>query len=341
VTRVMSKKFFGKVVVGAALGGASLLVFAPGMAMADNAPYGADGKHEDGRIFTKPHVVKAGEEAKIVEICTSVQEYPWVWSKPTGKIKLKPVHGDKEEGDKKDYKSEEDYDAYEEDKETYKHDKEYQEYKEYKDYLEYKRYKEKDKDDEYKAPEETGPAEPAEPAEPAPDGSWKPADPSASASPEPDGSAAPAQRPDQYQAPEGQAAPDASQAPEGHAAPDASQAPEVVPPRTRARRTRATRRPGRTRTTRPRTRARRTRTTRRPGKTRTTRPRTTARRTRTTRRPGKTRTTRPRTTASGTRRTPRNPRRWPVSSPTGPASRSLGTPSPATTSSRGRAARVS
>ncbi|RIV36578.1 hypothetical protein [Micromonospora radicis] len=82
----MAKKMLGKVVAGAALGGASLLVFAPGVAFADGQP------HEDeGKVFAKPHAAKPGEEIKLVEVCPSPQENPFVWSKVTGKVKLEPA----------------------------------------------------------------------------------------------------------------------------------------------------------------------------------------------------------------------------------------------------------
>ncbi|WBB66753.1 hypothetical protein [Micromonospora sp. WMMD812] len=93
----MAKKMLGKVVAGAALGGASLLVFAPGIAFADGHH---DGKDKDGKVLAKPHVVKAGEEVKLLEICSEKQEHAFVWSKVTGKVELKPVKDD--HGDKRD-----------------------------------------------------------------------------------------------------------------------------------------------------------------------------------------------------------------------------------------------
>ncbi|MGW3603040.1 hypothetical protein ACWD5O_09575, partial [Micromonospora sp. NPDC005161] len=93
MTQVMAKKMLGKVVAGAALGGAALLVFTPGIASADGHHDG--GKDRDGKVFAKPHVVKAGEEVKLLEICPDRQEHAFVWSKVTGKVKLKPVHDDK------------------------------------------------------------------------------------------------------------------------------------------------------------------------------------------------------------------------------------------------------
>ncbi|MDG4795917.1 hypothetical protein [Micromonospora sp. WMMD1082] len=85
----MANKMLGKVVAGAALGGASLLVFAPGVAFADGQPH-----KDEGKVFAKPHAVKAGEEVKLVQICTEPQEQPFVWSKVTGKVKLKPADKD-------------------------------------------------------------------------------------------------------------------------------------------------------------------------------------------------------------------------------------------------------
>ncbi|MGC4771138.1 hypothetical protein ACLQ25_19455 [Micromonospora sp. DT44] len=87
----MAKKMLGKVVAGAALGGASLLVFAPGIAF-------ADGHHdEDGKVYAKPHIVKAGDEVKLLEICPDRQEHAYVWSKVTGKVKLEPARDDRGE----------------------------------------------------------------------------------------------------------------------------------------------------------------------------------------------------------------------------------------------------
>ncbi len=81
----MANKMLGKVVAGAALGGASLLVFTPGIAF-------ADGHHGDeGKVFAKPHVVKPGHEVKLLQVCEKPQEHAYVWSKVTGKVKLKPV----------------------------------------------------------------------------------------------------------------------------------------------------------------------------------------------------------------------------------------------------------
>ncbi|MEV4465353.1 hypothetical protein AB0J51_17240 [Micromonospora echinofusca] len=83
----MANKMLGKVVAGAALGGASLLVFTPGIAL-------ADGHHEDeGKVYAKPHVVKAGDTVKLLEVCPEPQEHAYVWSKVTGKVKLKPAEG--------------------------------------------------------------------------------------------------------------------------------------------------------------------------------------------------------------------------------------------------------
>ncbi|MDT0529958.1 hypothetical protein RM555_13265 [Micromonospora sp. DSM 115977] len=83
----MANKMLGKVVAGAALGGASLLVFTPGIAF-------ADGHHDDeGKVYAKPHVVRAGETVKLLEVCPDRQEHAFVWSKVTGKVKLKPAEG--------------------------------------------------------------------------------------------------------------------------------------------------------------------------------------------------------------------------------------------------------
>ncbi|MFY1588878.1 hypothetical protein ACN267_30805 [Micromonospora sp. WMMD734] len=90
----MANKMLGKVVAGAALGGASLLVFTPGIAFADGHH---DGESRDGKVFAKPHVVKPGEEVKLIEICPEAQEHAFVWSKVTGKVKLRPADGRGEE----------------------------------------------------------------------------------------------------------------------------------------------------------------------------------------------------------------------------------------------------
>ncbi|MFF5224791.1 hypothetical protein ACFY21_26875, partial [Micromonospora sp. NPDC000212] len=90
----MAKKMLGKVVAGAALGGASLLVFTPGIAFADGHH---DGEDRDGKVIAKPHVVKPGDEVKLLEICPEPQEHAYVWSKVTGKVDLKPAREDKGE----------------------------------------------------------------------------------------------------------------------------------------------------------------------------------------------------------------------------------------------------
>ncbi|GAA3766533.1 hypothetical protein GCM10022379_37980 [Micromonospora maritima] len=90
MTLVMAKKMLGKVVAGAALGGAGLLVFTPGMAYA--------GGHDEGKVIAKPHVVKAGDTVELLEICSEPQEHASVWSKVTGKVDLHPAR-DGEHGD--------------------------------------------------------------------------------------------------------------------------------------------------------------------------------------------------------------------------------------------------
>ncbi|GIJ24376.1 hypothetical protein [Micromonospora lutea] len=92
----MAKNMLGKVVAGAALGSASLLVFAPGVAYADGQP-GTD----EGKVYAKPHAVKAGEEVKLVQICHESQEQAFVWSKVTGKVKLKAAQDRDSRGDHK------------------------------------------------------------------------------------------------------------------------------------------------------------------------------------------------------------------------------------------------
>ncbi|MBM0240028.1 hypothetical protein JNW88_28210, partial [Micromonospora sp. ATA32] len=102
----MAKKMLGKVVAGAALGGASLLVFTPGIAFADG--HGHDGEDRDGKVFAKPHVVRAGDEVKLLEICPEPQEHAFVWSKVTGKVELKEVREDRGDDKGKDERGQKD-----------------------------------------------------------------------------------------------------------------------------------------------------------------------------------------------------------------------------------------
>ncbi|MEV0153286.1 hypothetical protein AB0H57_06020 [Micromonospora sp. NPDC050686] len=113
----MAKKMLGKVVAGAALGGASLLVFSPGFAFADGGHH--DGEDRDGKVFAKPHVVKAGDKVELTEICSKEQEHAFVWSKVTGKVKLHEARdgeGDWRDKDKGDWRDEEKGDRRDEDK---------------------------------------------------------------------------------------------------------------------------------------------------------------------------------------------------------------------------------
>ncbi len=82
----MAKKLLGKVVAGAALGGASLLVCAPGIAVADDHHRG-----DEGKVQAKPHAVEAGHEVKLLQFCPTPQEHAYVWSKVTGKVPLRPA----------------------------------------------------------------------------------------------------------------------------------------------------------------------------------------------------------------------------------------------------------
>ncbi|PWU61017.1 hypothetical protein DLE60_07900 [Micromonospora globispora] len=87
----MANKMLGKVVAGAALGGASLLVFNPAMTY-------AAGHHEgEGKVLVKPDAVKPGDHVKLLESCPEAQEHAAVWSKVTGEVNLNPVH--EEHGD--------------------------------------------------------------------------------------------------------------------------------------------------------------------------------------------------------------------------------------------------
>ncbi|MGC1211030.1 MAG: hypothetical protein WA890_07155 [Micromonospora sp.] len=83
----MAGKLLGKVVAGAALGGASLLVFTPATA------YAAGHHDEDeGKVVAQPHAVRPGDHVKLLETCPEAHEDSFVWSKVTGKAALKPVH---------------------------------------------------------------------------------------------------------------------------------------------------------------------------------------------------------------------------------------------------------
>lgn len=90
----MADRMLGKVVAGAALGGAALVGFTPAMAY-------AGGQHEDdGTVIARPDAVKPGDAVKLLEICPSPQEHAFVWSKITGRVQLQPArddHGDVED----------------------------------------------------------------------------------------------------------------------------------------------------------------------------------------------------------------------------------------------------
>ncbi|MBE1484695.1 hypothetical protein [Plantactinospora soyae] len=204
----MSKKFLGKVIAGAALGGASLLVWAPSTALADGG-YHPDGyqKHDSGRVFAKPEVAKPGQEVKFIEVCSEPQQHAWLWSKVTGKVDLAPKdHKEGYEADKKAEESKGGWDdggkkpeespehaakpgdpgSHESSGEEYKKEREYQEflkYKEQQEYLEYRRYKEKSAPAENGAPRTEGApsAEEGAPAAPGPSAGAVPAPPSPSA----------------------------------------------------------------------------------------------------------------------------------------------------------------
>ncbi|MBF9131012.1 hypothetical protein I0C86_18905 [Plantactinospora sp. S1510] len=84
----MSSKLL-KVMAGAGLGAAALLICAPGTALADDAPPGHE--YNKGYIYTEPKGVKPGHKFKILLKCEHPVQRPWVWSKITGKLWLKPV----------------------------------------------------------------------------------------------------------------------------------------------------------------------------------------------------------------------------------------------------------
>ncbi|MGX7676033.1 hypothetical protein [Plantactinospora sp. DSM 117369] len=84
----MSRKLLGKVMAGAGIGAASLLVCAPGTALADDAQ---PERKNSGHIYTVPKGVKPGHKFKIILKCEHSVERAWVSSKITGKLWLKPV----------------------------------------------------------------------------------------------------------------------------------------------------------------------------------------------------------------------------------------------------------
>ncbi|MEQ4301391.1 hypothetical protein ABNF97_08370 [Plantactinospora sp. B6F1] len=87
----MSRKLLGKVLAGAGIGAASLLICAPGTALADDAP---NGWEREGHIHTVPKGVKPGHKFKIILKCDHPVERAWVSSKVTGKLWLKPLAED-------------------------------------------------------------------------------------------------------------------------------------------------------------------------------------------------------------------------------------------------------
>ncbi|MFC6022360.1 hypothetical protein ACFP2T_40165 [Plantactinospora solaniradicis] len=94
----MSSKLLGKVLAGAGLGAASLLICTPGTALADGG--GPGHEYDKGHIYTEPKGVKPGHKFKIYLECEHPVRKPWVSSKITGKIWLKPVeeNGEREPG---------------------------------------------------------------------------------------------------------------------------------------------------------------------------------------------------------------------------------------------------
>ncbi|MDG4789536.1 hypothetical protein O7626_27045 [Micromonospora sp. WMMD1102] len=87
----MSKKFLGRMIAGAALGGTSLLVFSPSAALADGGHH-SEGYQKDssGHAFAKPAAVRPGGTVELVEVCTEAQQHAWLWSRVTGKVDLIP-----------------------------------------------------------------------------------------------------------------------------------------------------------------------------------------------------------------------------------------------------------
>ncbi|MBO4210856.1 hypothetical protein GSF22_33425, partial [Micromonospora echinofusca] len=94
----MSKKFLGRVIAGAALGGAALfgVPTVAAAAQADGPPQ-ADGRqhergaHQHGHLRTWPVTVSPGQRAKLFMICHTPQRHPWAWSSVTGRLRLKPL----------------------------------------------------------------------------------------------------------------------------------------------------------------------------------------------------------------------------------------------------------
>lgn len=85
----MNSRLLGRVMVGAVLGTLALLGHAPGAALADTGAPEED--QRTGRIQTEPKGVKAGQKFKIKLVCPDPVAKPWVSSKITGKVSLKPL----------------------------------------------------------------------------------------------------------------------------------------------------------------------------------------------------------------------------------------------------------
>lgn len=83
----MTRKFLARVAACAGLGAAALLICAPGAALADQMP--PDHAFEPGRIYTVPKGVRPGHNVKIILECDRPVEFPYAWSKITGRVWLK------------------------------------------------------------------------------------------------------------------------------------------------------------------------------------------------------------------------------------------------------------
>ncbi|MGI5215016.1 hypothetical protein [Plantactinospora sp. CA-290183] len=96
----MSRKFLGKAIAGAALGGASLLVWAPASATAESGRYPESHRQGDrGHAFTRPQAARPGHQIRLLQVCPEPQKQAWLWSKVTGKVDLAPGSGPAERGE--------------------------------------------------------------------------------------------------------------------------------------------------------------------------------------------------------------------------------------------------
>lgn len=137
----MTTKFLSKAVAAAAFGGASLLIAAPGIALAgDGGDHDRDHR-KDGWVYAWPGTTSPGGTVTIVEICKKPQEKPWVWSEATGKLWLEPRTDSADEdeaGDSKDKRK---------DHKNHKDRKDHKDHKDHKDRKGDKRFKSEEADE--------------------------------------------------------------------------------------------------------------------------------------------------------------------------------------------------